>query len=224
MMADEIDNARRRMSLTGIRSAALNMNMAPRYAGGLRNRRVSGYYHTADFAAVGTAYTPVVGDMFAIPFEVTEMDEKYTSFALEKAAAGSVAGSLRWGIYSDYTHKGYPDIQLQEFTAGGALTLSTGAGVLTTPGGQFTWYADIGLYWLVMKIVTTGTGITLATITGPSPYMPQASTSGLLAASPRAIGWKLTGQGTGTFLSTATTFPAGATPILAAPYIGCLKA
>lgn len=222
---DEIDNARRRLAPTGTsRSPALNMNMAPRTASGNRMRRRVGYYHTSEFITTGTAYAPVVGDMFAIPFEVTEMDEKFDRFALEKVAAGSVAGSIRWGIYSDYMGKGYPDIQLQEFTFGGALTLSTGSGVLLNPAAQYTWYPDIGLYWLAMMIVTAGTGITLATLTGPNPHMPGATTAGAIVAAPRAAGWKLTGVTPGAFTSTAfTTFPSTAVPVAAAPYIGCLK-
>lgn len=222
---DEIDNARRKLAPTGTsRSAALNMNMAARYAGGTRVRRLKGYYHTAEFDLVGTAYAPVAGDMFAMPFEVTEMDEKFDRFALEKVAAGSATGTIRWGIYSDYMGKGYPDIQLQELTFGGALTVTNASGVQLNPVSQFTWYPDIGLYWLVMKIETAGTGITYATITGPNPHMPKATTAGAITTAPLAIGWKLTGQATGAFTSTPfTTFPAGAVPILAAPYIGCLK-
>lgn len=228
LMADEIDNARRRFTLTGVKSAALNMNMAPRYSGGLRKRRATGYYHTAEFLAAGTTYTLVAGDVFAIPFEVTEMDEKYTSWALEKAAVGTGSPTIRWGIYADYMNKGYPDIQLQEFTSGGVLTLTAATGVQLTPGGQFTWYADIGLYWKVIKIETVGTGTwTLSTLSGPNPHVPQMSTAGLFnvtTPAPRAVGYKLTGQATGSFLTTATTFPANAVPVLAAPYIGALKA
>ncbi len=222
---DEIDYARRRLAPTGTsRSPALNMNMAPRYAGGQRFRRRKGYYHTSEHTAAGSAYALVAGDMFAIPFEVTEMDEKFDRFALEKVAAGSATGTIRWGIYADYMGTGYPDIQLQELTFGGALTVTNVGGVQLNPAAQFTWYADIGLWWLVMKIETAGTGITLATVSGPNPYMPPASTAGAFTSAPRAVGWKLTGQATGAFTAAAfTTFPAGATPIAAAPYIGLLK-
>lgn len=223
LIADEIDNARRRMTLTGVKSAALNMNMGPRYSGGMRIRRRSGYYHTADASTI-TTYTPVVGDMFALPFEVTEMDEQYARWAMAvNAAATSGTCTIRWGMFSDYMNKGYPDINLQELTIGtGALSISTTAGPQLNPAAQFTWWPDIANYYLVMKIETIGVGFVFAGLQGPSYSMPAGGSSGdvRVASNGAAVAWKLTGQATGAFPS---TFPAGAIPANVAPYMGALK-
>jgi hypothetical protein len=222
LMVDEADNARRKFTLTGVKSAALNMNMGPRYSGGMRLRRRSGFYHTADASAI-TTYTPVVGDMFALPFEVTEMDEQYARWAMTVAAATSGTCTIRWGMFSDYMNKGYPDINLQELTIGtGALSISTTVGAQLNPAAQFTWWPDVANYFLVMKIETIGTGFTFGALQGPSYAMPAGGSSGdvRVASNGAAAGWKITGQATGAFPS---TFPAGATPANVVPYMGALK-
>ena len=220
--ADAIDDARRKLMLTGRKSASLNFNMAPRYGGGIRRRRTSGIYHTADFTTQ-TTYNLVAGDMFALPFEITEGDEQYTRWALEKTAVGTGSPTIRWCVFSDYMNKGYPDLNLQELTFAGALTLTAATGVQLNPAAQFTWWPDIGMYYYVIKIETIGTGTwTLAALNGPSPMMPAATTAGAIttANTTKGVAWKLTGQAAGAFPS---TFPSGATPATIAPYVGSLK-
>lgn len=221
LIADEIDSARRRFVLTGAKSAALNMNMGPRYSGGMRKRRRSGLYHTADCSAI-TTYTPVVGDMFALPFEVTEMDEIYARWAMTVAAATSGTCTIRWGMFSDFMNKGYPDILVQELTVAGALSISTTVGPQLNPAAQFTWWPDIAQYYLAMKIETIGTGFTFAALQGPSYSMAAGGSSGdvRVASNGAAAGYKITGQATGVF---ASTFPAGAVPANVVPYMGALK-
>lgn len=223
LIADEIDNARRKFVLTGVKSPALNMNMGPRYSGGMRIRRRSGLYHTADCSAI-TTYTPVVGDMFALPFEVTEMDEIYARWAMTvNALATSGTCTIRWGMFSDFMNKGYPDILVQELTVGtGALSISTAAGPQLNPAAQYTWWPDIANYYLAMKIETIGTGFTFAALQGPSYSMAAGGSSGdvRVASNGAAVGYKIAGQATGAF---ASTFPAGAVPSNVVPYMGALK-
>lgn len=226
LIADEIDNARRRFVLTGTKSAALNMNMAPRYSGGLRRLRVSGNWYTSDHSrTTATAntvfYTPVAGDMFALPFEVTEMDEQYARWCIEVCQLTSGSPTIRWGIFADYMNKGYPDTNLQELTFGGAFTITAGTGVKMNPAAQFTWWPDVARYWHVIKFETIGTGLRVEALQGPSISMPGLATTGALSGTAaRGVAWKLTGQAAGLFPS---TFPTGAVLVDTAPYMGALK-
>jgi hypothetical protein len=51
---------------------------------------------------------------------------------------------------------------------------------------------DPGLYWLVLLIVTAGTGVTFRTNKGPAQHMPQLASNG--GGGSTQCGWKATGQ------------------------------
>jgi hypothetical protein len=221
LCADAIDIARRRMSLTGRQSPTLNFNMGPRYGGGIRRRRVSGGWYTGDHSGLGTAITPVAGDMYAMPFEVTEGDEQYARFCLEVTALTSGSPTIRWGVLSDYMGKGYPDINLQELTFAGAFTITAGAGVKMNPAAQFIWWPDVANYYFWLKFETVGTGLQVAAIQGPSLTMPHGSSTGAITGTAaRAVAYKWTGQAAGAF---PTTAPTGGVLVNTAPYMAAQK-
>lgn len=217
--ADAVEAARRLLrppTTTYGRAASLvppAMHTAP-----ARIRRVSGQYYTSECSGAGSNYTAVSGDLFAIPFEVTEPDEAWNLWGCW--AANAVSGTtVRIGIASDYQHTGYPDLNLQELTAGGALTVPNAIGLASTNGGGYLWKPDnAGFYWLWLKFCAIGVAHTFKTIAGPVMGMPQ-TTAGDIATPP--AGWKLTGQGTAALPS---TFPTGGTPIGNVPYVVMRKA
>lgn len=196
---------------------------------------VSGRVYTAEVAG-GTAGQPygaggnaiAVGDTFAIPFYVCPGVGVVTNWVME-STAGTVAPTLFFNVYDDRQYAGYPQFVHQNPANGTALAITTGAAVFTSTNtsgqnGYISWSPDPGLYWLVAKIVTAGTGTALRTLRGPCPYMPNLLPTGggsavvtTLASSPIPSGWYLSGQGTGTM---GNRFPSGALAIDNVPMMG----
>jgi hypothetical protein len=171
-------------------------------------------WYTPDHSAVSTlstATTPAMaaGDMFAMPFYVSEMTDRFDLAQLEATAAPSVAGTFRVGLYDDEDVSGYPGVMIFEASSGGAVSSGTTAGFKATPG--FTWPLDFGLYWWVVKLETVGTGLIWRAVQGPSMWLPEAATAGLTAGT---AAWKIAGQAAGVL---PAQFPASAAPTVLAP-------
>lgn len=196
---------------------------APRASmgGGRRPRRVGDYATEQGILTYGT-YTPVVGNMFAVPFVVSEARDYYSKIGVEVTTVGTVAGTMRLAVYDDVAWSGYP----QQIMSGldptsTALTIGTTPAAPSVRESTFSlgWPADPGLYWLVAKVDTAGTGQALrAVATGINPHMPSRPTTGISGIA--AMGWQLTSQATGALSSGAfTTFPSGATLTATPPLI-----
>lgn len=207
LICDAALTALKRLTPTsgGTGGPTANMNPpSPRMAQRIRPR-VSGNWYSSEYTAYGASYTAVSGDMFAMPFEITEGRNRYTKFGIE--AIASVTGtSVRWGVYDAIAstgYQGYP--QCLMFENAGPFTITTGAGVKQSAAFTTTWIPDPGLYWLVVQFGPVGAAHTFRTITGPNACMPTQSSTGAGTISPS--GWKLSGVGTGAL---PTTFAAGA--------------
>lgn len=191
---------------------------APR-TGPRRLVRRSAFYHTAVYASTGT-YTPVAGDFWAIPFEITESRDRYNKICIEVTTAGSASGTIRWGIYDDVAYGGYPNTLMagMDISSAGVFTVPLSAAPATSATFTTTFVPDPGIYWLALKIDTAGTGQVYRALVGQSEQMPNLSATG--AATQLNMGWKATGQATGALPG---LFPGTATPQPSAPMVGILK-
>jgi hypothetical protein len=177
-------------------------NSSPRSAA-MRRPRVSGYYYGPEGSDAILTGSPSAGDQWAFPVQITEGRERWYGLATRLAIGGSVAGTIRWGIYDDPGYVGYPQALVIEATAAGALSLGTAAGIVKTPvpaaTGSLNVVLDPGLYWITIKLATAGTGQTFEYISGPDRSMtiPQLDKTTLATFS--GIAWKLTGQGSTAF-------------------------
>ncbi len=186
----------------------------------------SATWYTAEYNAIGTAYTGVIGDMFALPFQVTNPRMRIRQFALEVVtASATTAATIRWGIYDDPGQSGYPFSLMHELTSAGAFSVGTTAGLKTSPlptaTGSIDKPLDAGVFWLVFKVVTLGSvTATYRTVSGKSFLLPNTTQTGLpLATTAGYMGYKLTGQGAGALPS---SYPTGGTLTDSVPYIGFL--
>jgi lysophospholipase L1-like esterase len=206
---------------------AMNMNSSSPRAGVLRRPQNSGLYYSTPAQEPITTITPVAQDLYAAPFPITEGRVQYSRAATRLAAGGTVAGTIRWGIYDDVDGKGYPQCLVAEIgnVGGGAFSLGTTAGIVATPTsgtGSIFWVLDPGLYWICMKIITPGTGQALECLTGPDQLgiMPQLN-PGDLSSLTTPIGYVIGGQGTGALPS---VWPSGGFVVGAFPKMGLLVA
>lgn len=196
-----------------------NVNTPAPRAGVLRKPRASGLYFGTEAAEPVTSYVPVVGDLFATPFPITEGKEQYNRAAFRLANGGAAtAATIRYGIFDDPKWSAYPDCQIAEATTAGALSLGTTAGIVQNPPtgtGSIFWTMDPGLYWLVVLIVTAGNNQVLEAIVGPDGFniVPQLN-PGDLSNSSTPIGWVIGGQPT---TALPTVFPTGAFVTQSAP-------
>jgi hypothetical protein len=197
-IADAFLTASRRFVPTSAYGPASQMNVPNKNVSPLYLPRMSsGWYTTPGWSGTsGTAYTPVAGDLFAIPFTASSQSEVWSRWSVE-TLAGTVAATVKFAIYDDRSSTGLPK-HLYATPCTGAITLATGAAVFnstTTPAtnGFMMLGPDPGLYWLALLIVTTGTSVTFRTMKGPNPLMPQLTTAG--GGATTQCGWKLTGKG-----------------------------
>lgn len=204
-----LDAVKRLIPTTAFSSVAHLNSSSPR-GGQVRRNHINGLWYTCDTGkGFGTNYTAVVGDMFFIPFYVTDSRERWTQFQVE--AIASITGTtIRWGIYGDRKEYGYPQDLIFELTSAGTFTITTGSGAKPSPaspsaGSPNNIAVDPGLYWLTIKFCTIGASHTFRTITGPSLWLPNCTTTGLGSIHPS--GWKLTGQGTAAFPTVAVGTP-----------------
>lgn len=176
-IAQAIINAVDRLVPTQKATPALSFNgSAPRSAA-YRKSRASGQYYGPDTVAVPGAETtraPSAGDLFTVPFVVTEGRERYDTVATRISTAGSVAGTIRWGIYDDPDWIGWPQDLITEFSAAGAFTTTTSIGMKTF---SISLSLEPGLYWLAIKHIANGTGQVFGALNGPDLYgiIPQLS-------------------------------------------------
>lgn len=209
----------------GLGSAAHINSPAPRGGQVVRLHRTGiNAWYTADVRGIGgTGYTFVIGDMWALPFQVTNPRLRLNQFAMEVTTAGTTTqATLRWGLYDDPGQTGYPFSLMHELTSGGAFGTGTTTGVKTSPAasaGSIDKPLDPGVFWLVMKVITLGSPTVVArTVQGPNLLIPNLNTSGgPLSATTMPVAYKLTGQGTGAFPS---KFVSGAALSDNCPYIG----
>jgi hypothetical protein len=180
------------------------------YPGPDRKLLTTGQIYTAEYHSFST-YTAVAGDMFAIPFFVTEGSVLPSTTQIELTNTPTTGSTIRIGWYEDINNTGYPQNLKQEVTA---LTVSTTTGIRNA-GSFFNRLMQYGLHWLVIKMDTiVTTAPILRSLLGPNPYLPNwtAATGGLVP-----IAWKLTGQGAGALPS---IFPQGAALTNNAPALG----
>jgi hypothetical protein len=193
---------------------------SPRVAARRLPRVVNNWY-TSDFTTNSATYTPVVGHFMAIPMEVTESRDQWNQLALEVTTAGSTTSTIRWGIYEDVNFDGYPGELLagMDISSAGAFTVANSTGVKTSSTFTTAFVPDPGLYWLALKVDTVGTAQILRALTGPSPLLPNVTTTGLPTAN-GYTGWQATGLATGVLPG---SFPTGAALMVNAPYVGIKK-
>lgn len=220
VIVDAIYDARGRLVPTST-SPTRDLNPSSPRIGQLGAPHLNGQWYTCEYLQT-TTYTPTVGDLFAMPLWVTGSRERFTRLAMELATIGTVAGSIRWGLYSDIEMSGYPQELVNEPTAAsGALSVGTVAGAVLNPSGgngSINWIQDPSLYWLAFLVVTAGTGQAYRALQGASPVLPNVASTGLPlgAIGTGYMGWKLTGQGTG---SLPTNFPSGAALTATVPHM-----
>jgi len=174
------------------------------------------WYHTP-FARISAAtYASVAGDMFAVPFQITESITRFDQVGLECTNAPTTGTTVRVGIYynnGEVPQKDYPGQLFHEIAAG--IAAGTTAGLKT---GAISEEMDPGLWWLVVLInVAPATAAIWRQIDGPVPAMPSLASTGLpISGVLGPVGWKLTGQPNATL---AKVFPTGATLVPSAPFI-----
>ncbi len=168
-------------------------------------------WYAPEYASIGTAIVPVVGDMFAVPIQITNPRTRVNMFAM--AVAGAITGTctIRWGMYDDPAQSGYPFSLLHELTAAGAFTVGTTTGVKTSPAapgaGSIDKPLDPGIFWLCMKVTAIGAPAgSFTTILGHNLLLPNTTSTGLPFTGALAYNhYKWTGQGTGALPSKAPT-------------------
>lgn len=219
-IVDELVKARNRLTPPGTAyGETLSFNPPSPRTAAQRRPRIVGYWHAPDDLNTYTTYTPTVGHMFALPFQITESREAYSQMSIEVSTAGSTAGTIRLGVYDDVSWSGYPQQLMSglEPTSGGALSTTASTGIKTS-SFAFGWVADPGLYWLVVKIETIGTSQVFRGLSGQSMFLPTRPTGGTGTA--LNAGWQLTGQATGAL---AGSFPTGAALAATVPLVQVLK-
>jgi lysophospholipase L1-like esterase len=186
-----------------------------------RKPRVLNNWYTAEYQAASATYTPVAGHFYAIPIEITESRDQYNQLAMETSTAGTVSGTIRWGIYEDVNWDGYPGELLagMDISSGAAFTITVATGVKVSATFTTPFVPDPGLYWLAMKVDTTGTGQVYRGLTGSNHLMPNVTTTGLPVAG-GYMGWRVTGAATGVLPG---SFPTGAAVQGTVPYVGIKK-
>jgi hypothetical protein len=218
-IAQAVVNAVNALQPTSPQGHAANLNPPFPVVTPLARPYVSGQFYTSDTAggANGSPYTPVNGDMWALPLFWSSGVATWTQWCMEAVASGT-ATTIFMALYEDRMTQGYP-CSMHVQPAASALSLPTTAVPFlstTTAGvnGYLSQAVDPGLYWLVIKIIAAGTA-TLRTMKGPSMWVPNLSSAGAGGVTP--CGWKLTGQGAA--MMTAR-FPAGASAVDNVPMIG----
>lgn len=167
------------------------------------------WYCQSVVQASSSNYTFVAGDMFAVPFMITEAAEFFDALGMEVTTASTTTSpTVRLAIYQDENLDGYPRVIYSE-PLGAVFSPGTTTGFKTT--STFTLALDAGLYWLSMKVETVGTASATQVrgmASGRSDWLPVSSTA--LSGTPDGIGIKLTGQSTGAM---PATFPTSGTLI-----------
>jgi hypothetical protein len=210
--ADAIVTAVRKLTPTTALGESAHLNTDAPQAAAIRLPRLSGSWYLP-YGAINqaTAYTATAGQMFALPFVVTEARERWIRAQFEVINTPTTGSSIRWGIYDDVGWTGYPQDLVVEFTSGGAFAIGATAGpnIRQSPAsgaGQVNQPLDPGLYWLVIKMDTiVATAPTMRAIQGPCDLLPAGGW--VAGTAPADCCWRVTGLSAGAL---PTTFPAGA--------------
>jgi len=220
MCADAVEEAVERLTPSGLYGLAGQMSVPAQKSAALRIPSRAGFWYAPEHAA-RTTYTAVAGHMFAYPFYITESRTSWTNWGVEvTTASATTPGTLRIGLYRDTNYQGYPDVNLQELTVSGALSVGTTTGSKTVNAGGYIWRPNPGLYWLVIKIETIGSATNVySAMTGPNRWIPSPTTGGLFNPG-NYIGYQLTGQAAGAL---PTTYPTGATQVSTGPAVMMLR-
>ena len=199
LICDQIVKALNNIFPVTTRGQTSSMNTPSPRSGNARQPHMrTKWYTTQARKGYGTSASVVAGDMYLMPFVVTEAREQFGAVAVD--AINAVAGTaVRLGMYDDPAWSGYPQKLAVggEFTSGGALTVLTATGPTTLTIPAFQPRPDPGLYWLAVKFTTVGTAHTFRCLLGPVDQMTNLASSGAGSITPS--GYKLTGQGTGVF-------------------------
>lgn len=149
---------------------------------------------TTPFAAYGTTYTCVVGDVFAEWVFISDPTTQSVNVGVEQTNAPATSGStIRMAMFSDVNAFGYPDVVISDL---GTLALGTTAGMKTIAKSQVM---RAGWYWFTFRVESLGTTASqLRTGIGPQQFGPWGSWVAAGGTSPAfPMGYKLTGQTTG---------------------------
>jgi hypothetical protein len=193
----------------------------PRYAHLARPHAAGNWYTTECGGPHATAYTPVAGDMFAIPFYITSASRRIANWSAEMIATSGTATTCWFAIFDDRAYTGYPQQKYVDTTAT-ALSLPTTVSVFNSASSgnaSISQPMDPGLWWAVFQIGVLGTTPGgLRALKGPSPYMPNlATTGGQFTSASGPVAWKLTGQASAVL---PKTFPAGGALADQVPLVG----
>jgi hypothetical protein len=183
---------------------ALNLVNSTPIAGTIRKPRTPGFFYTTDVVGPIVNETFVnVGDLYAMPFVVTEGRERYNRLGLRVGAlpvSGITASTFRWGLYDDPKWKGYPQCLLDEATnISGPLSTGTTVGGVLSPAsgtGSLFYALDPGLYWIALKVVTKGT-VMLEMYTGQNTFGIFPSMFSNMDDAHNKVAWIVPNQGTG---------------------------
>jgi hypothetical protein len=178
-----------------------------------------GWWYAPEYRQIaGTGLLSVSGDVYAVPFLITEPDTRWDLVGYEVQTAATVASTWRFGLYADLRWVGYPQHLITEWGSG--LTSGTTTGWKTQ---SLTWEPDPGLYWFTLKCTSSAaTAATLRLMDGPNRIMPALTTTAPPATGTTyPMAWRLTGQGTG---AQPTRFPTTATVAVNAPLIAIRRA
>ena len=196
---------------------------SPPARGSVQNTILAGNYYFSPGARLSAVtYGCAAGDMFAVPFRVTQGNTRFTAMGFECLGVAPTTGTtIRLGVYFDNANlPGQPGTLISEKSAGVDVGTTIGFKSVT---GLTDLEFDPGLYWLAMKInVAPATVPTLRQIDGPVSDMPSLATTGLpLSGVLGPVGWKLTGQANAAF---GPVWPSGAVMVASAPFIAMLSA
>lgn len=83
--------------------------------GPVRRPRRNATWYAPEFRAKGTDYTPVTGDLWAVPFMVTEGRERFVTAGVRVAQGGTQSGSIQTSLASELEEK---EVQIEPPTTG----------------------------------------------------------------------------------------------------------
>jgi hypothetical protein len=206
--ADACLTAMKRFRPVGGQGTAANFNVpSPRQGPIVRPRRNATYY-TSEHKQQGTAGAMVVQTQYWLPWIVSQGRERYVRIAVATVAAGTVAATIRWGVYDDVGWTGYPQCLVTEPSTAGAFSVPLVANALApNPAngtGSINLTLDPGLYWISVKCITAGTGQTFLTLAGPSDLM-MPNLNQTTGVSSVGVGYSLASQGTTALADVAAT-------------------
>lgn len=206
------------LTVAGGQGWSANVYPASPSRGGLRTGFISPHWYYTPGARISAAtYASVAGDMFAVPFQITEGITRFDTVGIECTNAPTTGTTIRLGIYyndGQTPQHDYPGGLFHEINAG--LAAGTTAALKSAAISE---EMDPGLWWLVFLVnVAPATAAIWRQIDGPVPGMPSLATTGLpISGVLGPVAWKLTGIANALL---PFVFPTGAALVASAPFIG----